>query len=75
MTIMWSWFLVPLGLPEISIPAMFGIVYLWHLLSAKMTRDEFQFESLKDAVTHLLALCIFFPAAMLGFGYLITLFM
>jgi hypothetical protein len=75
MTIMWSWFFVPLGLPKLSIPIMFGVIYFWSLLSVKMTRDEFQFENLRDAVTQMLALCVLHPALILGFGYLVTLFM
>ena len=75
MTKVWTWFLVPLGLPSISIPTMFGIGYFWAMLNAKMSREQFEFESLRDGIFHVTGVCVFHPLLILGFAYLVTLFL
>lgn len=74
MTIVWAWFLVPLGLPPVSIPMMFGIGYMWALLNAKMTKEQFEFDNLRDGIIHVTGICVFHPLLILGFAYLVTLF-
>lgn len=66
---LWSWFIVPIGGPEISIPIAIGISCIVGMLTHEQpAREE------KD-IGELIIATLIGPFVLLGFAWIITLFM
>lgn len=73
LSILWLWFLVPIGLPVISIPLAIGISSIVGVFKGyNYNRDKF--ESMDEAARALLQE-LFRPFITLMFGWIVTLFM
>lgn len=70
---LWLWFLVPIGLPVISIPQAIGIDILFSFLASKShNHDEREFsEKMGQAFSGLLIA----PLFILFIGYIVTIFL
>lgn len=69
LTVMWMWFIVPLGLPEIGIAHAWGISMAIGMLTVSHVYKEDK-EPLKS-----FANMIFAPLVLLGIGYIVHSFM
>jgi len=73
---MWDWFFVePFGLPAISVPLMLGVSYFAAVFSMKFQKQEDKFDGLLDVIGHSIGMSVLTPLVMLGFAYVVTLFM
>lgn len=70
LTILWKWFIVPLGLNELSLKSAFGVILIIGLIRGLRTVSEKDIEiNLKQTIWSLISA----PALMLFVGYIITL--
>lgn len=74
LSVMWGWFLVPLGVPSIAVAQAIGISLTVSLLT-KQWRPSEDDKGPKSAMTKLAAEAIARPFLALLFGWVITLFM
>jgi hypothetical protein len=66
---LFNWFIVPLGVKPISLPLAIGLQLTFQILRGK-TIQSANFKSTGEAVNHLL-----WPAYLLAFGWILTLFL
>ena len=69
LSILWLWFLVPFGLPVLSIPQAIGIAMVVNYLTYQYIKNND-----KDWGTALVA-ALARPFVALGIGYIVTLFL
>lgn len=69
LSIMWSWFLVPLGVPAISIPLAIGI----SMLVAMLTNHDAQTN--KRGIGEAISIALIGPFVVLALAWVVTLFM
>lgn len=74
LTVLFKWFLVPLGLAPISIPTAIGIAMIVSYLTYKIDTNKPE-KTLNDALADLGAAIVVKPLAALAGGYIVTLFM
>lgn len=73
LSILWVWFVVPLGLPVISVAHCIGIAMVssWLTYQHQTTKEEDK----EKALENLLIVFIIRPLAVLGIGYIVKQFM
>ncbi len=74
LSILWVWFIVPLGLPVISVAHSIGIAMVTNWLTYQYQTNKKEEDNSK-ALTELAILFIVRPLAVLGIGYIVKQFM
>ena len=74
-TDMWNWFIVPLGVPVVSIGQMFGIILMLRIIHIHNTNVATSLPSFKDAVQQIIIACsVYWIAWVVAKGvYLLTM--
>lgn len=70
-TILWGWFLVPLGAPEVSIPTAIGISLILNLFMQHLAKEETKD---KNLIAEVGLRAIGAPVVTLILGWIVTLF-
>lgn len=73
LTMLWGWFLVPLGLPPVTIPLAGGIIMLGMYLTWQAPDDSK--ETTLKTLARMIARSIISPLFFLGMGFLAHLWM
>lgn len=71
LSVLWGWFIVPLGIASITVPQAVGIAAVVNLFRFAMESKLHENLNYKQK----LALAVVAPAMLLLFGYIVTLFM
>ena len=71
---LWSWFVVPLGMDPISIPAAIGLSLTLSLFTG-MSETGADTETPPEALGYLFGYGVFVPLLLLFIGWVLTLFM
>lgn len=72
---LWKWFVVPLGVPTISLPHALGLSATLHMFLGTRGLYFKRGEDEDDRIIFNLAASAVLPATFLAFGYVYTLFM
>lgn len=78
LSIIWTWFLIDLGVPPISIPEAVGILIIYGFVSEKIESSKTKSSSKKDPLeelSYLLGQMFFAPLLTLAMGYIAHLFL
>ena len=70
-TVLWGWFLVPLGVPEVSIPTAIGISLIFNLFMQHLAKEE---SKEKDIINEVVIRAIGAPVVTLIIGWIVTFF-
>jgi hypothetical protein len=71
--ILWTWFLVPFGLPTMSVSQMVGIHLFWGVFKGQPHRHDER--SKMDKFKETLGIAFLCPAFALFIGWIVTLFL
>lgn len=71
LTVLWGWFLVPLGIPEVSIPTAIGIALILGLFTQHLAKEE---NKEKNIIADIGIRAIGAPIVSLVLGWIVTFF-
>ena len=74
LSILWVWFVVPLGLPVISVAHSIGLAMVTGWLTYQYTNKKEE-DNIKALISEFAILFIVRPLAVLGVGYIVKQFM
>lgn len=78
LTVLWSWFLVPYGVPQIAIPAAIGISLIVGMFTTKLSdkwSQEKKKKSLPESFADMISTAFLSPLFVLCIGWVVSGFM
>lgn len=75
LSVLWGWFAVPLGLPDIGIAHAIGVSVIFSLLAHHASIKKEEGYDLSELIAKLLGYTIAWPMIAIGIGYIVKSFM
>ncbi len=75
LTVLWTWFIVPLGLPAIGIATAIGASLIVGMFMPNQVAKKDTTMNKTDAIANVFSVAIGGPAVVLLIGWIVTLFM